>query len=85
MVEKKLKDVVLEFEPTGVNLTQGNSLKLLRAWAVKLMKESVIVLIVYGVWACLFNYAYMRAGFSGLAISGIIAILYKLDNLKVKK
>ena len=85
MTEKKLKDIVLEFEPTEVNLTQKNSLKMLRGWAMKTAKESFWILIQYGVWALLLGYAYQRAGFEGLAISGIIAILYKLDKLVNKK
>jgi len=83
--KKSLKDVVLEYEPTPVEINQGNVLKQLRAKSLKIAKESFWILVQYGVWALLLGYAYQRAGFEGLAISGIIAILYKLDKIKQKE
>lgn len=84
--KKNLKDVVLEFEPTEVDVTQKNSLKMLRYWAMKTAKESFWILVTYSIWAWLLLYSFDRAGYSGLAISLGVAIIYKLDSVaKVRK
>lgn len=57
----------------------------LRSWAMKNLKETLMILIVYSIWAFLFQYAYSRAGYSGLAISITVAVLYKIDRLVNKK
>lgn len=86
MSEKKLKEFVAEYKPTEVVLTQGNSLKMLRSWAMKTAKETFFILLQYSIWAILLQYAYSTAGYSGLAISLGVAIIYKLDSVaKVRK
>jgi hypothetical protein len=89
--KKKLKDFVFEYPLTQVKINPETpqeelqrKMKDLRSWAKKTMIESFWILIQYGVWALLLGYAYQRAGFEGLAISGIIAILYKLDRVNKK-
>jgi len=56
----------------------------LRKWALNTCKETFIILIVYSIWAILFSYAYSVHGYSGLAISISIAIIYKLDRVNKK-
>lgn len=56
----------------------------LRSWAMKYIKESFIILLTYGVWVILFQFAFDRGGFSALCISVSIAILYKLDRVNKK-
>lgn len=80
--KKNLKDVVLEFEPTEVDVTQKNSLKMLRYWAMKTAKESFWILVTYSIWAWLLLYSFDRAGYSGLAISITIALLYRLSRIE---
>jgi len=81
-VKNKLEDNIIDYDgcdPTETTKHDMEGLKDLRAWAMKNMKQYVVLLITYGVWALLFSYAYMRGGYSALAISIAIAVLYRLD------
>lgn len=55
--------------------------KNLRSWALKTMKESVGVLVIYGIWSFLFGYAYANHGYSGLAITLGVVMIYKIDRV----
>ena len=57
----------------------------LRNWAKANMKETAMVLLVYGIWGLLFSYAYSRGGVETLAISLGVALIYKIDRLVAKK
>ena len=82
-MSEKLEDNIVECDDfmDSQETTEHDmeGLKNLRAWAMKNMKQYFVILITYGVWALLFSYAYMRGGYSALAISIAIAVLYRLD------
>jgi quinol-cytochrome oxidoreductase complex cytochrome b subunit len=89
MAKKKLKDFVLNYPMTMKEVvpeTPEEELQRkmmgLRAWAMKTFKESLMVIVIYGVWGLLLGYAYATHGYSGLAISLGVALIYKLDKVK---
>lgn len=88
-----LKDFVLTYPSTSavvpvVSPKQSfeDKMQELRASAVKYFKQMFWLLLQYSIWAFLLHYAYVTGGYSGLAISLGVAIIYKLDSVaKVRK
>lgn len=91
--KKSLKDFVFEYPVTNVVIPVETpkqeferKMQELRKWALKTFKETLFILLQYGIWALLLSYSYQHGGYSGLAISLGVAIIYKLDSVaKVKR
>jgi hypothetical protein len=86
--KKKLKDFVFEYPLTEVKIVPETpqeewkrKTNNLRKWALKNMKETFMILIMYGLWGLIFSYSYSRGGVEALAISLGVALIYKADRV----
>lgn len=54
-------------------------------WARKFIKQYTMILVMYGIYGAILSYVYLTAGYSGLAISGILMLLYTINRLGSRK